>query len=103
MGHSNQYGNYMQMKGGDEGWGYEAIGTTAPGHWAVFSIYIPDSGGVINSVCNHPGAAYIYNSIHDRFVECPGDGNCEHDWNFAGGSDAQKCDAAWYFSYADTE
>ena len=75
---------------------------TAIGTWERFQIYIPDSGGVTNSHCNHPGAAYIYNPSHDRYVECDDDGKCWHSWNFGDGSDAQKCSAAWYFHYAES-
>jgi len=107
LGHNEHNGNYwghaLQMNDqhsspNDNEWGL----ATAIGTWERFHIYIPDSGGVINSHCNHPGAAYIYNPSHDRYVECLADGRCFHSWNFGQGNDAQKCDAAWYFHYAET-
>ena len=58
----NFYGKYMQMKGDHAsatlGWG--VVEAAPAGGWELFQIFIPDSGGVFNSVCNHPGAAYIY-------------------------------------------
>jgi hypothetical protein len=106
LGHNEHngeyYGHCLQMNSdhvsSDNGWGL----ATAIGTWERFQIYIPDSGGVINSHCNHPGAAYIYNPHHDKYVECSADGKCWHSWNFGQGSDVQKCDAAWYFHYAET-
>ena len=70
------------------------------GDWERFQIYIPDSGGVTNSMCNYPGAAYIFNPSQARWIECGNNGDCypsEHD-----NGDYQQCESAWYFFYAES-
>ena len=78
-----------------------ALQTTGhiPGTWERFQIWVPDSGGVTNGACNHPGAAHIYNAGHQRYIECDASG-CKRG-EFV--TDTDKCNSAWHFHYAAIE
>jgi hypothetical protein len=96
--HNDDFNRNLQMTENDN---YELqADDSLPGVWERFQVWIPDSGGVANGACNHPGAFHMYNNKHGKYIECNyngGSGDCiRGDFD----TDTKKCNSAWYFHYA---